>query len=283
MRHLRNRHQKLWGMLAALGVVSGMLFAGGLAAADGPTALYSYNFLGTSGSVSNAGNYNPTLNLTLIGSWTASVTGAAFTGDLVSQQSVAFAKPTTGFTLSLTAAQTVGFGAHFTYVAPVNGCFGDSPNITQIGRFAANAAQAKLQYSNCSKGKTSEFIQCRFAGSLTPSSVLPIISTQALQNGSSYVVTCVKSADSGSTATVTLTVTRLDGYYGNVTTTNSYTVAATGAMQTAEALSVANKYPLPSITKNTDQFVGDMAKVAYCASSLPSDVSTCLATELPLQ
>ena len=283
MQQLRILKQQLRGIVVAFVIIPALLSSGGLAAADGPTALYSYNFLGTSGTVANTGNYNPTLSLALLGSWTPSATGANFAGDTVSQQSVAFAKPATGYSLNLTAAQTVGFGAHFTYLAPTNGCFADSPNITQIGRFAANTAQAKLQYSNCTKGATSEYIQCRFAGVLTPTSVLPIISTQALQNGSKYVVTCVKSADNGQTATVTLSVTRLGGSYGNVTTVDTYTVAATGALQTKAAVSVANKYPLPSISNNTDQFVGDMAKVAYCGSSLASDVTSCLTTELPLQ
>jgi hypothetical protein len=46
-------------------------------------------------------------------------------------------------------------------------------------------------------------------------------------------------------------------------------------------LSIANKYPVPSGTGNTDQFNGVIAKVSYCQAPAQIEVTSCLNTELP--
>jgi hypothetical protein len=116
--------------------------------------------------------------------------------------------------------------------------------------------------------------QCRFAGKLTPLKVDPVQSALHLVNGGIYVVTCIKSRDQAGTATVTLTATRVKAS-GNRRVTNRFTVAAVGAMNTKQALSVGNKFPVPASAGNTDQFNGDVDWVKYCVGPLAA-VQGCL-------
>jgi hypothetical protein len=274
------------GLLVAFSVVVSLTAFGGAAGATASTTpssalLYDYEFAGSTGTVSNSAPAGPALPLTLVGTWTPAADGVHFSGDTSGNRSVGFAKPATGFTLNVPATTAVGFGARLGYAAPTTGvCFGDTPNITQIGRFAAKTAQAKIQLSKCADNKTHVVMECRFAGSLTPSSVLPVRSTLPLVDGHAYDVTCTKSADNAGAATVTLAVTDLS-VAGSATVTNAFTVQALGAMKTSQALSAGNKYPMPAPAKNTDQFVGDLTRVVYCAGT-SADVTSCLRGFLPL-
>jgi hypothetical protein len=262
--------------LTALTVLSG---ASASASAEAGL-VYQYNFAGTTGTVTNLAQGGPVLPLTLQGAWTNGTDGVNFTGDTAGNSSIAFGAPPSGYTLSVPATQAMGFGADFVYAAPTTGlCFGDSPNLTQIGRFAANQAQAKIQLSACHDNKTAVFMQCRFAGSKTPGSVLPVTSTLALVGGDEYDVMCAKSPDAAGKATVTFTVTDLSSAGGATTVTNSFTVAALGLMQTNAALSAANKYPLPAPAHNTDQFVGELNTLAYCSGTSPV-VASCVSDTL---
>jgi hypothetical protein len=217
----------------------------------------------------------------LVGSWSPVADGVHFSGDTSGSRSVGFAQPATGFTLNVPATTAVGFGARIGYEAPTTGsCFGDSLNITQIGRFAAKAAQAKIQLSKCADNSTHVVMECRFAGALTPATVLPVSSTLPLVDGHAYDVSCIKSADKAGTASVALSVTDLSA--GSATVTSVFTVKALGALKTSEALSAGNKYPMPVPAKNTDQFVGDLTRVVYCAGTSAA-VTSCLRGFLPLQ
>ena len=51
-------------------------------------------------------------------------------------------------------------------------------------------------------------------------------------------------------------------------------------MKTTEAISVANKYPLPAPASNTDQFIGNLNHATYCVGTT-GDVSSCLTAYLP--
>jgi hypothetical protein len=244
--------------------------------------LYDYEFVGTTGTVANSAPSGPVVPLTLTGDWSAAPDGVHFAGDTKGHSSVAHGAPTSGDTLNAPATAAVGFGTRFVYQAPVSGvCFGDTPNVTQIGRFAARTAQAKIQLSKCADDKKGVVAECRFAGSLTPASVLPVVGTLPLVNGHAYDVTCTKSPDAMTKATVTLSVTDLSTGASPTTTTNVFTVAAIGAMTSTQAISAGNKYPLPSAAKNTDQLVGDMTRAVYCTGS-SADVDGCLTTNLPL-
>jgi hypothetical protein len=244
--------------------------------------LYDYEFAGTTGTVANSAPSGPVVPLTLTGDWSVVPDGVHFAGDTKGDSSVAHGAPASGYTLNAAATATVGFGTRFVYSAPATGlCFGDTPNVTQVGRFAARTAQAKLQLSKCADDKTGVIVECRFAGSLTPSTVLPVRSSLALVNGHAYNATCTKSPDVKTKATVTLSVTDLSTGTTPTPTTNAFSVAAVGAMKSTQAISAGNKYPLPTPAKNTDQFVGDITRAVYCTGS-SADVAACLTANLPL-
>jgi hypothetical protein len=52
-------------------------------------------------------------------------------------------------------------------------------------------------------------------------------------------------------------------------------------MVSDQYLSVANKYPLPGQANNTDQFSGDLAKVAFCKATATDAMTACLDAEVP--
>lgn len=243
-------------------------------------SLYSYNLSNVSGStVANGAAAYTAVALQLIGAWNTTGSGVHFAGDQVSQQSVGKADPASGYTLNVPEAKAIGVAIKFTYSAPTAGaCFKDSPNLTQIGRFGNNVAQVKLQLSNCGINKTSVFAQCRVAGSKTPTSVWPRTSTRPLVNGTTYVVYCFEGVTSSGARTLFLRTTPVGGSM----TANQWAYNSPGVIATYAPLSVANKYPLPaSPSNNTDQYVGDIAKVSYCSASTPGLVSVCLASEIP--
>jgi surface glycoprotein (TIGR04207 family) len=258
------------------------LLAGPAAANDTSALLYNYEFKGTTGIVDNSAPAGPVAPLTLSGAWTPVADGVHFSGDTNGNSSVAYGRPASGYTINVPATAAMGFGTRIVYDAPASGtCFADTPNITQIGRYSARSAQAKIQLSSCVGSETSVVIECRFAGSLTGADVHPVMSTLPLVNGGVYNISCVKSPDrKNNTATITLTVTKLDPVKGNQTVTNTFRVAALGNMQSEEYISAGNKYPVPAPAKNTDQFNGDITRAIYCDGT-PAGVSTCLATYLP--
>lgn len=273
-------------LLAALSVlVATVLLAGPAAATSKSSALlYDYEFTGATGIVNNSAPYGPAVPLTLLGTWTAVPDGVHFSGDTTGNASVAYGRPASGNTIKMPASATLGFGARIVYDAPAVGtCFGDTPNVTQIGRYSAHSlsAQLKLQLSSCADSGTQVTMECRVAGALTASNAPPLISTLPLINGDAYDVTCVKSPDwPDNTATITLTVTNLNAPLGSQTVTNTFTVPALGYLKTTEYISAGNKYPLPAPARNTDQFNGDITRVVYCAGS-SANVGACLAVHFP--
>jgi hypothetical protein len=254
-------------------------------AASPPAPLiYDYEFRGATGTVNNSAARGPVAPLTLSGAWTAVPGGVYFTGDTQGNASVGYANPAQGYTLHAPARWAVGVGARIIYRAPAAGtCFGDTPNITQIGRYSAHSpdAQVKLQLSDCTASPTQVSMECRFAGSLTASGAPPVVSTLPLVSGDAYNVTCMKSPDAtDGTATITLTVTDLSVTTGSQSVTNTFTVPALGYLWSYSYLSAGNKYPLPPPAANTDQFNGVITRVVYCAGHRV-DVRTCLAAHLP--
>lgn len=265
-------------MATILGVASSSVSA----AATG--SLYSYDLQNVvNGSVTNEAVANTTTPLNLYGDWSAQPNGVQFNGNTVDSQSVGYANPVSGPTLSVPASQSLSFGARVFYPGPPSGnCNPDTQNVVQIGRSADYAAQAKIQLSNCHTSKVNVFPECRVAGANTPQSVSPVTSSVALQPGEEYLISCTKSPDVGPNANIALSVTKIDPVNGNQTTTDTFTVAAIGLMNASNYLSVGNKYPLPSISKNTDQFTGLVNKIAYCGGADVVASQQCLNSELPL-
>ncbi|HSX32772.1 MAG TPA: hypothetical protein VLF91_00320 [Candidatus Saccharimonadales bacterium] len=257
--------------------------AGGVAHAATANSLYSFTLDGSTSSVANAAASNTSAHLGLVGNWNQSSYGVHFAGDLASKQSGGSYKPSSGNTLNAPSTNAVGAVIRFKYQAPAsNNCFNDSPNITQIGRFQANTAQIKIQLSNCGTSSNNVYVECRMAGASTPSSVLPVRNNLALVNGGDYIATCYKTPDPASgNATVTLRVVKIDTLYGNTVENDNFSVAPTGAMTSQAYLSVANKFPMPAQSDNTDQFVGDVKKFSYCQATTTAAVSTCLGAEIP--
>ncbi|HSX05999.1 MAG TPA: hypothetical protein VLF69_06015 [Candidatus Saccharimonadales bacterium] len=272
----------LMSMSLVVSMLSGFGF-GAVASASTANSLYSYTLTGSSSTVSNAAASNTGANLSLVGDWNQSSYGVHFAGDLVSKQSGGDYKPASGNTINVPSTSSVGAAVRFKYQAPASGnCFNDSSNITQVGRFAANTAQVKIQYSNCGNDSSHVFVECRMAGASTPSSVLPVRNALALVNGNDYIAKCYKTPDpSSGNATVTLRVVKVDTLYGNTVENDNFSVAPTGAITSAAYLSVANKFALPAQADNTDQFVGDVKKLSYCQATTTTAVSTCLGTEVP--
>lgn len=246
---------------------------------------YSYNFsgIGSNSTVANGAATNTGVNLVLYGNWTPTDFGVHFSGDTVSQQSVAYGKPTTGATINVSANQAVGVATKFKYQAPSGStCFSDSPNITQIGKFAANVAQIKLQLTNCGKDVGKVFTQCRIAGANSTTNDYPVTGTQELVDGATYILKCSKAPDptSGKT-TLELKTVKTDPVNGNSATIDSFKINPPGLIKSTQYISVGQKYALPQISSNTDQFVGDVAKVAYCKAGSLNAVKTCLDSEIP--
>jgi hypothetical protein len=272
-------------LVAGLVAACAVLFAGIqlFGASASSNTLYSYDLQTVYGnSVANAGTMNANVPLKLSGSWGSAPGGVNFQGNKVNASSIGTAVPTSGNSINLSANAPLAFGVAFTYTPPATGaCFSDSSNLVQIGRDADYATQAKLQFSKCGDSKKIVFMECRLAGNSSPKTTKPIKSTLALVPGASYVAACSRDVSYGTTKQ-TITVTKLDAANGNNTVTNTFTVATTGVLQSTKALSVANKYPVPSQSQNTDQYVGLIKKVAYCTGTTIDEANACLASELPL-
>jgi hypothetical protein len=237
------------------------------------TVLYSYDLAGSAGVVPDLAAAGGAVPLILLGDWSPGEQGVLFAGDLLGDQSVGVAKPGAGRTLDVNSATTgVGGAVVFRYTAPAGGCGRDSVNLTQIGRFGTNITQLKLQLSKCGEGAT--HVQCRMVGNVSRAGTLPVRSSMALADGGLYVAQCLKGPDpSTGKATLQLRVVRLDAAGEAV---NSFAVPRTGTMRSTAYLSVANKYPLTVQSRNSDQFVGEVLRVAYCTGSSAADVRTCL-------
>jgi uncharacterized repeat protein (TIGR01451 family) len=246
-------------------------------------SLYSYRLDGSSSTISNSAAANTGVDMNLTGDWSQSGIGVHFAGNTTDQQSAGYAKPASGTTINVPATKAVGAAIHFTYHAPSNAfCFSDSANISQLGFFANNTTQIKLQLSKCNVSSTQVFPQCRIAGNSTSSSVLPVTGTTALVNNTSYILSCAKSPDPVSgNASLELKLTKIDTVGGNQTYTDTFSIAPTGVLSSSQYLSVGAKYPLAAQANNTDQFVGEVGKVAICASADLAAANTCLADEVP--
>jgi hypothetical protein len=269
-------------VLASPGLANTVLASPGSATTSAASALlYNYEFTGTTGTVVNSAPNGPDVPLTLYGTWSPVSDGVHFMGNTSGDESVAYGKPATGYTLNEPAGAAVGFGTLITYFRPATGkCFPDTPNVTQIGRFTTKPfpTQAKLQLSSCTDNPGHVVMECRFAGSLTVSDQdQPVLSTLPLLNDERYVVSCMKTPDQDGTTTITLSVTPVKT---GQTTTNTFSEPALGKMRSTAYISAGNKYMLPPPSGNTDQFNGDMTSAVYCAGST-ADVQSCLQTYLP--
>jgi hypothetical protein len=267
-----------------LSVLAPVMLLSSPAASNGNSTLrYDYEFKGTHGTVVNSAPTGPAADLTLYGSWTPVPDGVHFSGNTSGDASVAYGRPAKGPTINTSPAKAAGLGTRIVYNAPPNGtCFSDTPNIAQIGRYSPRgpAGQVKIQLSSCGERRKSVVMECRFVGSLTASHAPPVASTLPLINGDAYNVACRKSPDTANnTATITLTVTRLNAGQTRKSVTNTFTVPALGSLRTRAYFSVGNKYPLPAPARNTDQFNGDVTRAVYCSG--PTDrVRACLAAHL---
>jgi len=267
-------------VVAVAAVAAGALVAGPAAArtARASVLLYDYNFAGATGTVKNSAPAGPHVSLKLSGAWSAVKGGVHFRGDTSGNESVAFGKPASGFTLDEPSSAAVGFGALVRYNGPASGhCFRSTPNLTQAGRFGPRSVQAKIQLTSCAASTTHVLMECRFAGGTSPPANNEVVSTLPLVNGAKYSVRCVKSPDTNGKTAVTLKVTDISTGH---TATTTGTEPAMGALKTKEYISAGNKYPLPPPAANTSQFNGDMFKTVYCAGT-PAQVNGCLAAQLP--
>lgn len=244
-------------------------------------SLYSYTLDGSSATVANAATGNSGVNLTMQGDWSQTPFGTRFEGDLTSKQSVAFAKPSSGNTISVPSTQAFGGSILFKYQKPASGnCFSDSPNIMQIGKWGTNVTQFKFQLTKCSNNQNLVFPQCRVAGSSGANN--PVTGTQALVDGQTYILQCVKSPDpANGNASLQMNLTAVDTVNGHITQTDNFSITPTGSLSSTQYLTVANQYPFKSQTNNTDQFNGEVAKLAYCTGSDITAAKTCLDAEVP--
>ncbi len=268
-------------LVAAVAAATAASLLAGPAAAEtvGASALlYDYNFAGTTGTVKNSAPHGPHVPLKLFGTWSAVKGGVHFSGDTSGHESVAYGKPASGYTLDEPPSAAVGLGALVRYNRPASGkCFGNTPNLTQVGRYAPHSAQAKIQLTSCATSTTQVMMECRFAGAEAAPASDEVVSTLPLVNAAKYNVTCVKSPDRNGKTTVTLKVTRISAGH---TVTTTRTEPAMGALKTKKYISAGNKYPLPAPAANTSQFNDDMFRTVYCASTT-AEVNGCLAAHLP--
>ena len=261
--------------LTAVFIIAGAVIT--TASAASTDSLYTYDFRSVTGTAQNLANANTGVNLTFVGSWTSDNSGTNFTGNTTTTQSSSYAKPASGDTINVAANQSVGASALFVYS---DTCQPDSENISQIGKFGTGVTQVKLQLSKCVSGIT--YPECRIAGTLTPAGTGALRGSQALVNGKTYRLTCVKGADAGSSAPVTMQLILVDSYNGNQTTTNTFTIPATGLIKSTNYLSAGNKYPLTTQAANTDQFIGKLVRLSYCKGADVAAAQSCLEQEVPV-
>lgn len=264
-------------------VVAGTLFA--VSANAVGTVLYQYNF----SAAEVSGNTVPNLasgthagvSLTLFalkkGDWSFAHKnqGIRFSGDTKAHQSVAHGRPSSGNSISVPNADTLGAGVQFTFQAPTSGKCSDTPNIAQIGRAGkAGVGQVKIQLDNCMSGKPTQ-VECRVAGSKsTVKTDQPIrVAKLTLTNGDQYNVICTKGAGDGS-GKATIAVRVIDKT-SNTTVTASAS-RPVGDVVSAQFVSAGDKFPLPKLSANTDQFNGILYTDSYCSGVTVSAVASCV-------
>lgn len=228
-------------------------------------SLYDYDLRNASSSVTDRGSRAAPLKLQ--GNWTSNGAGVAFTGNTSGKRSVGVADPASSSTIDVPGDAAVGAVIDFT----ASRCSSDSDNLAQIGRFGSGEAQVKLQLGACSGGVVKP--QCRVAGANTPKGAAPVTGSGTVQPGRRYVLECIKSPDVGGSANVTV---RLTDVAAGTTTTRTASIPDTGRIVSSKPLSVANKYPLPKMSQNTDQFNGTVRRVEVCSGTSVSEVRSCL-------
>lgn len=272
-RRRRTRRAAIAGLAA--GLVAGTALAGSPASAATSTSLYAYDFANAGSSVTNRAAANSSVPLRLQGAWSSSGAGVSFRGNTSGVQSVGVADPPAK-AIDVGGGTAVGAAAVFTWNPGSSSCPSDSKNVVQIGRFAKGESQLKIQLSPCSGGTVKP--QCRVAGANTPKSSGPVTGSGVITPGHRYRVECIKSPDASGSATVTI---RLQDLTSGTTKTASASIPDTGRVSTSRVLSVANKYPLPSMSANTDQFVGVVRRVAVCSGTTVAAAQSCLGVAAP--
>lgn len=239
-----------------------------MASATSADSLYLYDLRNSAGTVENLAAANAGVDMTFVGDWSSSADGVIFAGNTTNLQSVGHASPSSGQTIDVPGNQAVGAAVIFNQTG---GCGSDSQNISQIGPFSTATSQVKLQLSKCRGGKM--YPECRIAGQLTPTRTYALRGSLNLASGKDYRLECVKSPDQGSGATVTMRTTDMTTAQSTV---NTFSIPATGSVTSSRDVTAGNKYPLPSLNKNTDQFTGTITKVGYCKGSDLVAAQACL-------
>lgn len=242
--------------------------------AEHPNSLYVFDFRNASQSVPNLAASNQSAAMQLVGDWQSTADGVQFSGNTTSQQSGGHGAPSTGLVIDEPGSAAVGAAVIFNQSG---GCGVDSQNISQIGPFASATSQIKLQLSKCSSGNM--YPECRIAGQSTPTRQFALRGSIALLPGNDYRLECVKSPDQGSSAAVTMRTTDLATA---TTTTDSFSIPATGSISSSRDVTAGNKYPLPAQGSNTDQYTGTITLLGYCASSDVLTTQSCLDSEVSL-
>lgn len=268
----RSRRSLLLGAALSALVVPGVAAP---AAAASATSLYSYDLTRAGGTVANGAASNSGVPLRLEGNWWSNSAGVHFNGDTTSKRSVGHARPGDRPTIDVAGSAAVGAAVVFTW-NPATSCPRDSRNVLQIGRFASGVSQVKLQLGKCRNGAVKP--QCRVAGAATPSGASPVTGSGTVVPGRQYRLECVKAPDRSGGATLTI---RLTDLASGSTKVKEATIPRTGRIRSTNHLSVANKYPMPSYSRNTDQFVGTVRRVAICTGDSASAVRSCLSTAAP--
>jgi hypothetical protein len=245
------------------------------ASAAGATSLYAYDLRSAGSTVSNRASANAGVPLRLVGNWGSSASGVNFSGNTSNKRSVGYARPGDRPTIDVAGSAAVGAAIVFSW-NPTSACPRDSPNLMQIGPYASGVSQVKLQLRQCRNGAATP--QCRVAGGSTPAGTAPVTGSGTVVPGRQYRLECVKAPDRSGGATLTIRLTDLTT---GVTKVREATIPRTGRILSSKHLSVANKYPMPSYARNTDQFVGTVRHVAMCTGDSALSVSSCLGSAAP--
>ncbi len=265
--------------IAATAAVSALMVPAALAApasAATSTSLYAYDFRGAGSTIANRASANTGVPLRLQGNRWSNAAGVHFNGNTSSKRSVGHARPGDRPSIDVAGSAAVGAAVVFTWNPSGGTCPKDSPNVMQIGPYASGVAQFKLQLGKCRSGAATP--QCRVAGAATPSGVAPVTGSGSIVPGRQYRLECVKSPDRSGGATLTIRLTDLSS---GSTKVREVTIPRTGRILSSKHLSVANKYPMASYARNTDQFVGTVRRVAMCTGDSASAVRSCLGAAAP--
>lgn len=280
MRLLRS--MTLIGAITLPLVAAGTFYAVPASAAG--TVLYQYNFSAAKVSGSAVPNQATGMfagvSLKLSGDWSFANNnqGILFTGNIKGKQSGADGKPSSGDSIDVANADTLGVGVQFTFHAPPAQTCTDTPNIAQIGRSGTpGEGQVKVQLSSCTPGQPT-FVECRIAGSKsnvhtdTPVKVAKLALTPKHQ----YNVRCSKGAGASSSGKATITVTVIDKSTKPNTTVTASASRVIGDVVSKQDISAANKFPLPKPADNTDQFNGILYTASFCSGMTVGDINTCI-------